>query len=674
MDNILQDLMSWITQHPHLSGLLIFTIALFESIVVLGLILPGAFLLFGIGALVSTGALELLPTLLWTSAGAIAGDTISFLLGYHYHQRLRVVWPFRRYPVLVNRGIDFFYRHGGKGVFLARFIGPLRPIVPAIAGMMDMKVARFLVVDSFASLLWAPAYILPGVVFGASLGLAAEVAGRLAALLIVLVGITWLSIMLIRGTGRWLAPRASAALEVILSWSRNHPRIKPLAGSLLDPQHPEARGLVILSGLFFIALWLLLLVSFRVLHGHFLGDVDNYIFHFLQNLRTPWAYQAMVFTTQLGGQILLAGVLLGGILWLVWKGYTKAAWHWLAVYASTLILTYTLKYSAKVARPSGFDGSFSFPSAHTSMSLAVYGFLALLIARELPFRHRWIPYTLAGLLVTAIAFSRLYLGVHWFSDILGGASLGLFWVALIGIAYDRHPAPKLPLKRLLGVMSITLLVVGTWQVQHRFRHDLVQYAPRMPLKTVTLANWQSDFWRSLPVYRVDLEGLNEQPLNVQWAGSLERLEAILTARGWHPPPAFGSLSLMNWLAPEPDIARLPILPQVHDGQHHKLLMVYHPQNSDKLTVLRLWQANVEISPVDTRLGIGTVSYLVLDRSLPLISTLMTGEDFDRPQASLREALAQTADIRTVRRDSPVSRRPGWDGTVLLAWDPGMTSE
>ena len=674
MDDLLQNLITWISLHPQLSGLLIFLIALLESIVVVGLVLPGAFLLFGIGALVSTDALDLLPTLVWTSAGAIAGDTISFLLGHHYHQRLRVIWPFRRYPVLVNRGIDFFCHHGGTGVFLARFIGPLRPIVPAIAGMMDMQVTRFLAVDVIASMLWAPAYILPGVVFGASLGLAAEVAGRLVALLILVAGITWFSVWLIRGAGKWLAPRTSATLEATLSWSRNHPRIKPLAGSLLDPEHPEARGLAVLSGLFFIALWLLLLISFRVLHGHFLGDVDNYIYHFLQNLRTPWVYQAMVFTTQLGGQLLLACVLLAGSLWLVWKGCTKAAWHWLAVYACTGVLTYALKYSAKVARPTEFQSGFSFPSAHTSMSLAVYGFLALLIARELPYKHRWLPYSIAGLVVTAIAFSRLYLGVHWFSDILGGASLGLFWVTLIGIAYDRHPAPRLPLKRLLAVISVILLLAGTWQVQHRFRHDLVQYAPQITPKTVKLAEWQTDFWRSLPVYRIDLEGLNEQPLNIQWAGSLNRLKDILTSHGWHPPPGFGSLSVMNWLAPDPDVASLPILPQVHDGQHHELLMVYRQENTNKLTVLRLWRANVEISPEETRLGIGTVSYLTLDQSLPLITSLVTGEDFNGPLITLRKALAQDAAIKTVQRDPSANPIPGWDGAVLLAWEPGMKSE
>ncbi|MFV1973810.1 MAG: VTT domain-containing protein, partial [Thiohalobacterales bacterium] len=624
MDGLLQEVLTWISQHPMLSGLSIFVISLLESLVVVGLLIPGAFLLFGVGALIATGALQLYPTLAWTITGALAGDGISFLIGRHYHQRLRVVWPFNRYPALVNRGIDFFHRHGGKSVFMARFVGPVRPIVPAIAGMMDMPVTRFLLVDTIASILWAPAYILPGMVFGASLGLAAEVAGRLVVLLLIVAGVTWLCVELVRLVGRLVQPRVSTAMERLLHWSRHHPLVKPLAGSLLDPGHPEARGLAILSVLFFITLWLLLLILRQVLHGDFMGDTDNYVHHFMLELRTPHIYQANVFLTLLGDQVLLALVVVAGSLWLLWKGCSKAAFHWIAVYVSAGIMTWLLKVSAQIARPDEFYGGYSFPSAHTAMSLAVYGFLALLIARELPIKRRWLPYSVAGLLVTAIAFSRLYLGVHWLSDILGGASLGLAWVALIGIAYDRHPAPRLPVKRFLAVTVVVLVVAGSWQVEQNYRQNLEYFARPVDTRTLTLAEWQAQGWRALPVYRIDIEGLNEQPMNIQWAGSLRYLEQLLAAQGWQPAPPIGASSLMNWLVSEPDIAKLPILPQVHDGQHHELLQVFRRDGMERLTVLRLWPANVEISDSGMPLWLGTVSYLKIDHSIPLITSLSTG--------------------------------------------------
>jgi undecaprenyl-diphosphatase len=644
-----------------------------ESLVVLGLLIPGAALLFGAGALMATGTLPIASIMLSTIAGAIVGDLISFLLGSHYHQRLRIIWPFRRYPVLVNRGVNFFVSHGGKSVFMARFIGPLRPIVPAIAGMMSMPIARFLVIDIVASALWAPVYILPGMVFGASLGLAAEVAGRLVVLLVVIAGIAWLGIWVAGSLIRLLRPHIAGGLERILAYSRNHPLVRPLAGSLLDPEHPEARGLAILSVLFFITLWLLLLTSRQVLHGHWREGIDAYIFHLLENLRTPWADQVMVFITQFGDQLLLALVLAGSCAWLFWKRYNKAAWHWLAVYVCAGLLTWVLKNTVEVPRPLTAYGGYSFPSAHTSMSLAVYGFLALIIARELHVTRRWLPYSGAGLLVASIAFSRLYLGVHWFSDVLAGLLLGMVWVALIGIAYDRHPAPALPVKRLLGATALLLVVTGTWQTQHEFKQELARYAPRVQIHRITLSTWKAGGWERPPAYRVDIEGLDTQPMNFQWTGTLEALESTLQAGGWKMAPALSAMSTVNWLAPAPNISALPILPQVNDGQHQSLLMV-GPQlaNKNRLLILRLWPSDLEILPANTPVWVGNISYLRMEKDLPLITYLRTGRDFGTPLEYLTAALGSSEQIRLAQRNRPVAAgRIQWQGNVLLAWEADL---
>ena len=676
MDSLLQNMLDWITMHPHIFSIAVFVVALMESLVVLGLLIPGAALLFGAGALMATGALPILPILFWTIAGAIVGDTISFLLGHHYHQRLRVIWPFRRYPRLVNRGVDFFVRHGGKSVFMARFIGPLRPIVPAIAGMMNMTTARFLLVDSIASILWAPVYILPGMVFGASLGLAAEVAGRLVVLLVIIAGTAWLGIWLTANLIRLLQPHAAAVLARLLYWSRNHPRIRPLAGSLLDPDHPEARGLAMLSVLLFITLWLFLLISRQVLHGHMLAGVDTYVFHALENLRTPWVDNAAVFITQFGNKPLLAMVVAGGCAWLFWKRYTKAAWHWLAVYAFAGLLTWVLKVTVQVERPGGITDSYSFPSAHTSMSLVVYGFLALMIARELPQPRRWLPYTLTGLVVIAIALSRLYLGVHWFSDVLAGLTLGIFWVALIGIAYDRHPAPALPVKRLLTVTLLLLALTGSWQTQQNFSRQLAAYAPRPEVHRITAATWKAAGWEQLPAYRVDIEGKNEQPMNLQWAGSLETLQATLLQAGWREAPPLSPLNAMNWLAPEADIDSLPILPQVHDGQHQEFLMVAPATAArERLIVVRLWSSNRELLDSGQSVWLGKAAYLYLEQDLPLIAYLRTAPDFQSPLGYLQSTLQQAGNIGMVLRTSPErSARIQWQGRVLLAWETATETQ
>jgi len=670
MNELLQNLLNWIALHPMAFSIAVFFIALMESMVILGLLIPGAALLFGAGALMATGTLPITSIMLSTIAGAIVGDFISFLIGKHYHQQLRVIWPFRRYPVMVNRGVDFFVRHGGKSVFMARFIGPLRPIVPAIAGMMNMSTSRFLVIDILASALWAPVYILPGMVFGASLGLAAEVAGRLVILLVIIAGIGWLGIWVASSLIRLLQPPIARALEKLLVYSRNHPLVKPLAGSLLDSDHPEARGLAALSALFFVALWLLLLTARQVLHGHWMAGIDAYLFYSLENLRTPWADQMMVFITQFGNQALLVLVLAGSCAWLFWKGNSKAAWHWLAAYVSVGLLTWVLKNTVQVARPLASYEGYSFPSAHTSMSLAVYGFLALLIARELHVTRRWLPYSVAGLLVTAIALSRLYLGIHWFSDVFAGALLGLIWVALLGLAYDRHPAPRLPVKRLLGVTTLLLAAAVSWQTQQAFKRQLAYYSPSMEIHRVTLSTWTTSSWQQLPVYRMDIEGINTQPMNFQWAGSLAALQSRLLAQGWKTAAALRPTNAINWLAPDPDITALPILPQVNDGQHQSLLLIA-PQQADenRLVVLRLWPSNLQLINSNTPVWSGKLAYLLIEKDLPFITYLRTGSDFEAPLELLSKALGDSATTGLLQRRRPVSGLPiHWQGNVLLAWE------
>ena len=87
--------------------------------------------------------------------------------------------------------------------------------------------------------------------------------------------------------------------------------------------------------------------------------------------------------------------------------------------------------------PLATESSFSFPSGHALISLAVYGSIALVLARRLPRRgDRMLLYAAAGLLILAIGFSRLYLGVHFLSDVLAGFAAGAAWLALLYVALE----------------------------------------------------------------------------------------------------------------------------------------------------------------------------------------------------------------------------------------------
>lgn len=624
------NLLEWIRLNPHWSYFAIFLVSAGESLTLVGLFLPGVAIMFGVGALVAAEALELWPTLIAAAAGAVLGDGLSFWLGRHFHQQLRVIWPFNRYPELVNRGVDFFHRHGGMSVVLARFLGPVRPILPTVAGMLDMPPRKFLAFNIFSALVWAPAYILPGVAFGASLALASQVAGRLALLVLILVASGWFLVWLVRLAVRLLQPRASFLMARALDWGRSHPLIELVFGALLDPERPEARGLAILALMLVLGS---LLVAW--LFSGWLSGLDLLLHEALAELRNPFMDQVMIFVTGLGDTDLLLSVLAAGLGWLFVMRRPVAALHWMGLVALVAGLGYGLKYLTQMPRPVPiYEGlsAFSFPSSHTSLGIALYGFLAVLIARELTPRWRILPYASVTLLVAAIAFSRLYLGVHWLSDILGGVAIGFLSLALFGIAYRTHSGRPLGLKGILLVIFGTLIIMGFW------RDDAAQqalYLKDVRTQSQSLEVWQAQGWQLLPAKRQDLKASARQALNIQYAGELDSLVTALEQAGWQRPTRLSLTSALQWLVPEPELAVLPVLPQIHGGQQDSLRLVRF-NDDGRMELLRLWPTHWRLQPGQRPLWIGSLTDLRLEHRLKLLSILRQ----HKPASSALDSLAK----------------------------------
>ncbi|HSX21133.1 MAG TPA: DedA family protein [Gammaproteobacteria bacterium] len=154
----------WITINPAWAGSIVFLLSMSESLAVIGLFIPGLLVMGLIGGLVYLDILDLIPTLTYAVLGAIAGDGISYYLGYAFKDHLPNYWPFRKYPQWLQRGKTFFIDHGSKSIVIGRFVGPVRPFIPVVAGMMHMSPGVFLFANILSALLWAPIYMVPGFV------------------------------------------------------------------------------------------------------------------------------------------------------------------------------------------------------------------------------------------------------------------------------------------------------------------------------------------------------------------------------------------------------------------------------------------------------------------------------------------------------------------------------
>ena len=96
--------LDWISRHPVLAGAAIFAIAFSDAVILLGALVPALPLLFAVGVLVGLGQVSGPYAVLAAALGAFAGDGLSYWIGLRWGDRLRGIWPFARYPQLLDRG------------------------------------------------------------------------------------------------------------------------------------------------------------------------------------------------------------------------------------------------------------------------------------------------------------------------------------------------------------------------------------------------------------------------------------------------------------------------------------------------------------------------------------------------------------------------------------------
>ncbi len=667
MTDLIQQLLSWVNANPHWAGLAVLLVACAESLAVVGLVVPGAAMMFGAGALIAAGAMGFWTTLLLAVAGAVLGDGLSYWLGYRYNDKICQWWPFSRHPGLLRRGEAFFHHHGGKSVFVARFVGPVRPIVPMMAGMMAMSPSRFFLANILSALAWAPIYLLLGMAFGASLTLAGEVAGRLAVLMGVVLIALWATVRLVHVVYDFMRMRGLPWAEAWLQRGRSYPALSWVVGDLLDAQKPVLRTLLLWLAILLGGGWLFFWVLHNVMSGAAIVPAGQSLYELLQGLRTPIGDQVMVAFSELGDGVVMLILVVGVLLWMLWKKAWYEALYWLAAAGFAVLAVWLFKYTLQIPRPialySGVN-SYSFPSGHAALSTAIYGYLAMLSAQALPSRYRWLPYAVAMLLVVGISFSRLYLGAHWLADVLGGIGLGAAWVALLAIARHYHLRRVGGVKGLPVVVLLLFLVVGSFHINNKMTSDLARYAVQQVIVPIPEQAWWQTAWRDRSAFRIDLEGEREQPLNIQWAGDLSALQQLLEAQGWRVPESVTASSALRWLSPDLPLAQLPVLPQLHNGQQEGLLLLYVNSGQTVPMVLRLWSSNIRLEPGSRTLWLGTVSGL-RRQCLSLICFPRSATDYDRALAEFEPMLSavewKLVDRASVKNDQP----PPVAGQLLL---------
>ena len=674
-----QPLINYIHQHPQVGELIAFLVAFAESLPLIGTVIPGSITMTAIGTLVGAGILPGIPTLAWASLGAFTGDTIGFWVGYRFTETIPNIWPFRKHPKWLKKSEAFFEKHGGKSIILGRFVGPARSTIPMVAGLMKMKWLRFMSAALPSAILWAILYLVPGILLGAlALELPPHVATEFVVIGLVVIVALWLLFWALQyfftTLAHWINAFIDNAWDLLIRHRPSRPFIRLIAVKGKPTDHYQ----LTLSILTVITLGLFLWLFYAVVTHASIININRPIFYLMQSLRSESTDTFFILITLLASPVCMItiGILLS--IGLAWLRQWRSALHLLALDLITAAATNFAKHFSHSPRPTGFQivkSSSSFPSGHTIMTFVILCFIAYLTGKLCKKSLRWIPYTIAIVLILSVAESRLYLGAHWFTDVIGSLLMGSFILFAVLVNYRRRARKQFEKTRLrnwLLIVAIGILLPWCIWSLKLYNHEKYRYTPLWPKIQMRYQQWWQHPLYYLPIYRLSRFGNPIQPFNLQWVGNIHKINTLLTQHGWVPAnPRHTVKSMLNRFTSKKPEYHMPVLPWLYHDKAPILILIKHIERGKKIIEFRLWKSDTKFTDSKTPLWIGTVNFHVPPENLFALHHFQT-------EISLQETGGIRQLVHSIRKKYqlkhihiPPNRQPekvrvlGWDGHILV---------
>lgn len=436
----IQPLLDWLNLHQQWVAAAIVFIAFLESLALAGVVIPGVLLLFGASAVAGGGVLDIWQTLACAFVGAVLGDCTSFFLGKLLKQKIKNIWPFRNYPEWISNGEEFFARHGGKSIVIGRFVGPIRPVIPLVAGTLNMHSGRFVLINLVSALGWAPTYVIPGFLFGASVHWGIQFPEGFSRLLVYIGAIALIGFLVMKFSHWQLSPE-SRLYDALHRWADRQHHVRIFWHWLAEPRGKRHTFPLPSLLLLIASLSAFVVLSHLVTGTDTFESVNQQIFAFFQTIKHPWLDSIFAAITMLGDRYHVKLVALIFVIWLLYKKHYWAAVICVAAVIVSEEAAHKLKHIFGIARPiadeEGIHSFTSFPSGHTTRATLLFGLLASFTAQEFHHGRRWWIYGFSLVPMLLVAVSRLYLDQHWLTDVCGGLLLGLAVCAVSRIFFSR---------------------------------------------------------------------------------------------------------------------------------------------------------------------------------------------------------------------------------------------
>ncbi|HEY3187938.1 MAG TPA: bifunctional DedA family/phosphatase PAP2 family protein, partial [Solirubrobacteraceae bacterium] len=403
------------------------------------------------GLVAGQGEIDVVRLIAIAWAAAVAGDLTSLWLG----RRLGRGFLVRHGPKVginherLEQVERFFDRHGGKAILIGRFVGLVRAIAPFLAGSSGLTTRRFLPYDIIGAGLWVSTFILLGYAFWASFDRVVHYAEQgalaLGTTIAVVVGVTWLVRWLRNEDNRrraaaWLAAQAQRpAMRPVMAVVR--PVWRTLRRPAMWVWHRLTPGelgleLTTLLAVLLVAAFTFLMTA-RVAHHAGVGTFDADGLRLADRLYSPAVAHVLRVVTHIGSFPVVCTLVVSTALFLVWRRELARAAVLVGGTTVIFVVVHVVKATfdrPRPARPHDDVGLSAFPSGHAAYSVAWVA-VAVVLTRALPgIASRFAFVTVSVVIAVFVGLSRVYLRVHYPSDVLGGWALGAGVYALFGLA------------------------------------------------------------------------------------------------------------------------------------------------------------------------------------------------------------------------------------------------
>lgn len=620
--NYIHPLIEWLRANPQWSFVITFAISMLESLAVVGSIVPGSVTMTAIGILAGSGVMGVEQTLIAATLGAMIGDNLSYAIGYYYRENLKQIWPFSRYPGWIDYGGDFFKKHGGKSVFLGRFIGPLRSLIPVIAGMMQMRQGLFFIANFLSAILWSIGHIMPGVLIGAAGSeLSTEAATKLFLIVIAALVAIWLLSLMVK----WVIIRVRLFFRKHLHefWLlfKAHPILGFCFESITPEEEIDHYPTVILFCLSLLCLSIFLCLTLINIQGEWVKAIDIPMQFLMASFRTTGLDLFFTFCTQLTSLPTIFSVFGFFFIGLIVKKNFKALFYLLSLLFFSVLIPSLLSHWIIHPRPTGLlvtmSGS-AFPHINLVMATSIYAIAILYVSNH----SALITNTIWSFIFMVLSLSGLgavYFGDYWLSDVLASYFIGLsifliHWLKFRKSHYKMNDNERLPF--IVGAILILILGVSTvstlWNTK-KLTHNHALFYKLYFLKEAQWWNQQPPF---LPYYKYNRLGHIIGLFNIQYSGNLDAFKNQLEKEGWelHKQSFFqGLLRHMD----RQEEATMPLLSQLYLNKKPELVMTLKQEGTGIELVLRMWESNYFLDKDGSWIWIGSIEAIKDKKDSPL---------------------------------------------------------